>query len=143
MPQFMSRLGITGPSSSTGGSLRQASDPKQQVVEVRPGVDVGYPLRSTGHVISQLVSLGDAAKGTTTRPVGPELHPTPPMVPTTNFLHSIWLYHMRYDLTKTLATIASILHLCVIMVDDRHSFDGVNIFSQTIELKLEFLTCSS
>ena len=40
-------------------------------------MEVGYPLRSTGRAINQLVSQGDLAEGTATRPIGPvEFIPT-------------------------------------------------------------------
>ena len=42
-PFLVSQLGITKPSPSTG-SLRQPSNPMDQLVEVGPGVDVGYVL---------------------------------------------------------------------------------------------------
>ena len=43
-PISVSRLGLTEPSQNTGESLRQALDPEDQVVNVGPKVDVGYPL---------------------------------------------------------------------------------------------------
>ena len=43
-PISVSQLGLTEPSQKTGESLRQALDPKDQVVKVGPEVDVGYPL---------------------------------------------------------------------------------------------------
>ena len=45
-PISVSWLGVTEPSQNTGESLRQALDPKDQVVKVGPEVDVGYPLPS-------------------------------------------------------------------------------------------------
>ena len=48
-PILVSRLGLTEPSQSTSESLRQALDPKDQVVKVGPEVDVGYPLQSTAY----------------------------------------------------------------------------------------------
>ena len=43
-PILVSQLGIIEPNPSVGGSLQQASKPVDQVVELGPGVDVGYPL---------------------------------------------------------------------------------------------------
>ena len=43
-PISVSCLGLTGPSQCTGEYLWQALNPKDQVVKVGPGVDVGYPL---------------------------------------------------------------------------------------------------
>ena len=43
-PISVSPLGLTEPSQTTGESLLQVLNPEDQVVEVRPGVDVGYPL---------------------------------------------------------------------------------------------------
>ena len=48
-PILVSRLGLTEPSQNTGESLRQALDPRDQVVKVGPEVDVGCPLQSTAH----------------------------------------------------------------------------------------------
>ena len=48
-PIFVSRLGLTKPSQSTGESLWQALGPKDQVVKVGPEVDVGYPLQSAAY----------------------------------------------------------------------------------------------
>ena len=45
-PISVSWLGLTEPSQNTSESLRQALDPKDQVVKVGPEVDVGYPLQS-------------------------------------------------------------------------------------------------
>ena len=67
----MSRLGLTEPSQNTGESLRQALDPKDQVVKVGPEVDVGYPLQSAAYVQRQAVTLGDSTEWTTIRPIGP------------------------------------------------------------------------
>ena len=51
--------------------------PKDQVVKVGPEVDVGYPLQSTAYAQQQAVTLGDSAKGTIIRPIGPvEATPT-------------------------------------------------------------------
>ena len=73
----MSRLGLTEPSQNTGESLRQALDPKDQVVKVGPEVDVGYPLQSAAYAQQQAVTLGDSAEGTIIRPIGPvEATPT-------------------------------------------------------------------
>ena len=45
-PILVSRSVLTEPSQTTGESLRQALNPKEQVEKVGPGVDVGYPLQS-------------------------------------------------------------------------------------------------
>ena len=70
-PISVSRLGLTEPSQCTSESLWQALNPKDQVVKVGPGVDVGYPLQNKKCDIMQSVSLGDSAEGPITRPKGP------------------------------------------------------------------------
>ena len=62
-PISVSRLGLTKPSQNTGESLRQALDPKAQVVKVGPEMDVGYPLQSAAYAQQQAVTLGDSAEG--------------------------------------------------------------------------------
>ena len=49
-PILVSRLGVTEPNLGIGGSLWQASNPADQVVEVGLGVEVGYPLQRIGNV---------------------------------------------------------------------------------------------
>ena len=71
-PNLVPQLRITGPNQHNGACLRQASNQVDYLVQVGPGVDVGYPLRSNGNAQSQLVTPRDLAKGTTTRPNGPE-----------------------------------------------------------------------
>ena len=44
-PILVSQLGLTEPSQNTGESLRQALDPKDQLVKVGLEVDVGYHFR--------------------------------------------------------------------------------------------------
>ena len=48
-PISVSLLGLTEPSQNIGESLWQVLNPEDQVVKVRPGVDVGSPLQSVGH----------------------------------------------------------------------------------------------
>ena len=68
MPQSVSQLGIVGPSCRPSKSQQQASSPTNQVVEVGPGVDVGFPLSSTRSVNERLASPRDSDGGTTTSP---------------------------------------------------------------------------
>ena len=82
----VSRLGLTKPNQNTGESLWQAFDPKDQVVKVGPGVDVGYPLQTTKRDGAQVVSLGDSAEGAITRPIGP-VEATPTEVSSTKRIH--------------------------------------------------------
>ena len=70
-PISVSRSGITKPSQTTGESLRQALNPKEQVGKVEPAVDVGYPLQSATSAQQQVVTLGDSTEGSTIRPIGP------------------------------------------------------------------------
>ena len=70
-PILVSWLGLTEPIQNIGESLRQALDPKDQVVKVGLEVDVGYPLQSAAYVPPQAITLGDSAEGTIIRPIGP------------------------------------------------------------------------
>ena len=70
-PISVSRLGLTEPRQHIGESLWQPLEPKDQVVKVGPGVDVGCPLQSTIYAQQQAVTLGDSTEGTIIRPLGP------------------------------------------------------------------------
>ena len=48
-PISVFQLGLTEPNQSTGESLQQALDPKDQAVKVGPEVDVAYPLQNAGY----------------------------------------------------------------------------------------------
>ena len=86
-PISVSQLGLTEPSQNTGESLRQALDPEDQVVKVGPEVDVDYPLQSTTYAQQQAITLGDSAKGTIIRPIGP-VEATPAEVSSTERIPS-------------------------------------------------------
>ena len=86
-PISVSRLGITEPSQTTGESMRQALNPKEQVGKVEPEVDVGYPLQSATSAQQQVVTLGDSTEGTTIRPIGP-VEATPAEVSSTERIPS-------------------------------------------------------
>ena len=86
-PILVSRSVITEPSQTTGESLRQALNPKEQVGKVGPGVDVGYPLQSATSAQQQVATLGDSTEGTTIRPSGP-VEATPAEVSSTERIPS-------------------------------------------------------
>ena len=86
-PISVSWLGLTEPNQSTGESLRQALDPKDQVVKVGPEVDVGYALQSAAYATQQAVTLGNSAEGTIIRPIGP-VEATPAEVSSTERIPS-------------------------------------------------------
>ena len=62
---------MAGPGQCTGESQWQDLNPINQVVEVGPGVDVGYPLRSARSDNKRSASPRESVGAKTTRPEGP------------------------------------------------------------------------